>query len=1734
MSCVFTNFFNSFSRFAAGKQAGLARCGQLETTTTSLSTRNSRLRSLVLPSVALLVSCNSNVSHNVDSKEHVPPITPPSSPLSSESPVTITRDTHFFSDSENLRRPRSEFITGFAAYLRDLAVSDNASSFDEQRQRERAQQMHAMVGNKGNRRPRRNREPPNPPVVKAAIKEEVKQEVRKEVAKENKQTRKQRRPVTVRKGQKVVIRGSGDYDLGTNLGSKIGGWLGGRIHKWVGGLFGHGDYEVVQPDQGINSNSLMASASMPQFSGEVGVVRYRFSEWLGYAPVETKFTPTTFPIDCTSRRTFPYSHPIARLFQQYKIHGLIFAVNSNMSIYSNSPTLGTLFGSVRYDVDSQPPASKNEVMNSLFSATAKSSGNLVFPVECAPGQTALRVFKVRQPGRAAGDEQFYMLGYFDLCSDGASVAAAKGSEVTAVYDIEFVKPRLEAGAGFYVFMADCKCDDATKPLKYIPNSVAVTQPRLNTAGLTTSEDGIISFPYDYEAGTLFKVTYSFYNAANGISVAVGNQKHLTTPPFAYNQATTLISSGPATAAGGLFSNIIIFVVRMTGTATVKDPPSIKLGYGGTMTGPGLLLIEEIDPRVASGLIAIDEEPYTRQEFIEYLENVQVGSEGVARAPDYSIVRLVDVVDALMRSPQIILGSTERCNIEYDIGVTEALDRLKVYRVKPRLIPMDTKLPPVSIRKNLSYVPMDEKGNEGDEILMMASPELIRSFGLVTHRQLSALGVRAKARVTHEGRTFYVPEDDFEVTSQISGANGEWTGTDDVQKRKRALISELETTDFEVNGYLLPWDDYNAAVELASREGDVYPTNTFVRHDLGWSTIVGCSITPAGLTPVRTHHLSYKLLRRIQCFMRTGLPCTHGLMQCPGHRRLVNLVELYRQRLRTSNGFAADVAFLNGTHGEYTCSDDVFSECKNPCPRPRHCHPFARPALEAAARRIAEAQKKEEPRPALPKYYECTIVAYCPEPVHFHPGDENDLVEISNTRQNRDANAIQASIARTTEDELGAADAALEIEIGSASVDTPRDAEGKTPSEVDPDPSHYPNSGSGSGAPPPLVKRHVHKAASANDNKEENKFNGLVPVPGLPEHLSSLCNPSDADAFYQYVVQLQAFICAQVIIREQQAKRCGGYNHADVVAAISSYLKFTGPFHAHVRDVNALIKKTGPPFREIVIPPFSYPEPPSGLRRFMRKYRCDHGLADRGLGNQPVEPPRLCPSCSINLTISNVVDPPCHHLVCADCVVAAIGVRGLYYCYLCPSSVSFDALLPPKDVSVRPTPEDEAKEIRRLRSPTPSPIVAPRNNPPPPPLLIVGGVPFGGAELDVKEVASCDRSSVTRQQATVPFAARVYDLQAAAAIRRRRRLLRRDAIEEPWPFDDEFWVAGPCDDEHLGVRLPGGYGMLSSRLRYSRRAQEHEIRERTVYGIRSCRILLDCERSKPFTVCATLCPAIERLNEANLRTGLPLMRSKGMYYVPAPAETGALAPPPPPPFYCMAGDEEASVVTLYHITEIDQNRPIWEKALRFMAWCVPLVHPTEEWVNGDSPTDINTPYHATLQSTKGLGYRRGFLSVNHTSPLIGDITLNAGQTVYNAIFPSAATTYVFTDLVRSLLRALDKLKQNLNCRAGAVYADGKFCAPAGFELAVKRAIVDTPHWARYTDINRLILDETVRYFCQLHFFRGVRDLMTAAVPRGVAFRSGPRSREQRSIGAHSALAASGPYPLSSSSINVSRS
>ena len=175
-----------------------------------------------------------------------------------------------------------------------------ATGFTAVLQATRNRLTHALNGNRNKSKTR---------VVNVTLKPSLKKRsTKKPSAKKRKKAAKPKRT----SGR--TITGHGDYELGKNIGGKIGTWLGGKVHSWISSIFGSGDYEIASPTEHIQGNSLLASDTMPQFDGSKdGRVRFRFSEFLGYRKVTTAFSVNTFDLDVASRGTFPWSYPMSGL-----------------------------------------------------------------------------------------------------------------------------------------------------------------------------------------------------------------------------------------------------------------------------------------------------------------------------------------------------------------------------------------------------------------------------------------------------------------------------------------------------------------------------------------------------------------------------------------------------------------------------------------------------------------------------------------------------------------------------------------------------------------------------------------------------------------------------------------------------------------------------------------------------------------------------------------------------------------------------------------------------------------------------------------------------------------------------------------------------------------------------------------------------------------------------------------------------------------------------------------------------------------------------------------------------------------------------------------------------------------------------------------------------------------------------------------------------------------------------
>lgn len=781
-----------------------------------------------------------------------------------------------------VRSPRENAQAFFEQLRERHTAATAAAGYSEYLQLTRNRTMHSL---NGNRNPKK--------VVVDVVKTPRKKTTNKAPAKVvivEKKPKPKRKPVK----QQGRITGHGDYEIGKNVGGKIGSWLGGKVHEWVSRIFGSGDYTVAAPNESIRSNSLLASSTTPHFgtNGD-GETNVRFCERISYISIGPNFQVFSFKLDASSRRTFPWSYTMARLYQQYRINGMLFIVKSNMSQLTTGGPLGTVFGSARYDVDSKAAGSKDEAMNSLFAASEDACSNIVFPIECSRGQSPVTTLKVRHPGTTLGDEQFYSLGTLDICTEGSSVTTAKGLEVYVVYDITYMKPRLQFSGGSPTLFADLAGNNAALPLTFKADTALVSQPRVNTAGVVVDRAGVITFPYDTEIGALYRISVAYPQAASNVSVLSGSYTHVELVPYLYNQSTLSNTSGPATASNSGFSNASEFVIRILDGSSVLSPPSVKIAFAGALVAnAGNLFVQEIDSRIGSGLTAVDPVIVPRRTFLEALETLKSG-----RAPPswltFNRLRLVDYVEAFRRDGNVDVTTIVRCAEVYDLGLTEALDRMTVYRYD---------------------LPDEEK-----------------SF------------------------------DYFEVRQSLNGANGSYTGTDDVEPTEHAhiptnaeqrvvlarelnpgLVDALSRTQ-EARGLQLA-----ALLELpvAVNEPGMAGLNVIFkairkdREQKQWSApnsgmiFVGPAVAvwrnPSHLLESRLMKIeplgrwTIDKVRIVQCHAMNGERCKHEAACCPGTtvvlRDILYLCEDDDEP--ECNDRDNSCTRLNGNNGSFTGTDDV--------------------------------------------------------------------------------------------------------------------------------------------------------------------------------------------------------------------------------------------------------------------------------------------------------------------------------------------------------------------------------------------------------------------------------------------------------------------------------------------------------------------------------------------------------------------------------------------------------------------------------------------------------------------------------------------------------------------------------------------------------------------------------------------------------------------------------------------
>lgn len=274
--------------------------------------------------------------------------------------------------------------------------------------------------------------------------------------------------------KKPAIRGKGDYNVSssefaqlqskldkieskipdakgaiTNIGGKLGGLLGSaELGRKAGGglskILGFGDYQIV-------SNSLVKSSGdgtlMPKFA-KIGnnAIRVTEREYLGDVLSSAfigMFKNQTFPLTPTSQRTFPWLSQIAKLFDQWEPHGIMFEFVSTSSDFNGSAQgLGSIIMATDYDATDPPFPNKRVMDNADYASSSKPSVNMLHGIECDPAQRPTKLL-YNQGINDSVPTNLTTLGLFQVASSGVSAASVALGELWVSYDISFYKKQID-------------------------------------------------------------------------------------------------------------------------------------------------------------------------------------------------------------------------------------------------------------------------------------------------------------------------------------------------------------------------------------------------------------------------------------------------------------------------------------------------------------------------------------------------------------------------------------------------------------------------------------------------------------------------------------------------------------------------------------------------------------------------------------------------------------------------------------------------------------------------------------------------------------------------------------------------------------------------------------------------------------------------------------------------------------------------------------------------------------------------------------------------------------------------------------------------------------------------------------------------------------------------------------------------------------------------------------------
>jgi hypothetical protein len=294
--------------------------------------------------------------------------------------------------------------------------------------------------------------------------------------------------------------------IGMAAGGIPGAAMGSVIGQGIAAITGYGDYKVRANSLNVVGTSV---DTVPRFVNSDHAVRMTHREFVGDLVVPdnpTGFNNTTYDINPSNNKLFPWLSRMATQYQQYRVHGMIVEYKSMSSDYAASGPLGTVMIASNYNVNDKPFDTKVALENSEFAVSSKPSRSIIHAIECDPALGAAnRYYYVRDLGASSNgvsDNRLYDLAKVQVATSGLpGTAGATMGEIWVSYDIEFTKPVLSSTS------------DGPSGLKM--GLAAVSSPTLSSPSIEGGRVGTITYSTDVPLPITDNTTQSLFRCATG-------------------------------------------------------------------------------------------------------------------------------------------------------------------------------------------------------------------------------------------------------------------------------------------------------------------------------------------------------------------------------------------------------------------------------------------------------------------------------------------------------------------------------------------------------------------------------------------------------------------------------------------------------------------------------------------------------------------------------------------------------------------------------------------------------------------------------------------------------------------------------------------------------------------------------------------------------------------------------------------------------------------------------------------------------------------------------------------------------------------------------------------------------------------------------------------------------------------------------------------------------------------